>query len=109
MIGRQVRCDLLHMGQRVGGLECRNNTLEARAELEGSERFGIGDRDILDPAAVVEPGVLGADTRIVQPGRNRMGVEDLSVVILQQIGPVAVQYAGLSAVQGSGVFTALDP
>ena len=39
-----------------------------RAELEGLERLLVGRRDVLDPADIVQPGVLGADAGIVEAG-----------------------------------------
>ena len=45
-----------------------------------------------------------ADAGIVQAGRNAVGFGDLAVLILQQIGAVAVQDAGLAAGQARGMF-----
>ena len=41
------------------------------------------DRDVGDAAGILEPGVLGADSRIVETGRDRVAFEDLPVVVLQ--------------------------
>ena len=80
MIARQARRDLLHMRQRMSRFERRNNAFEPRQLGEGIERFFVGDRDILDAMAVMEPGMLGPDAGIVEPGRDRMPI--LSSVLL---------------------------
>ena len=49
-----------------------------------------------------------ADTGIVQPGGNRVGVDDLAVIILQQIGAVAVQDAGAAALEAGGVLVGVQ-
>src|ERR1044072_1484655 len=38
--------------QRVRGLECRDDALKARDELEGRERVGVGNRDVRGAARV---------------------------------------------------------
>ena len=45
--------------------------------------------------AVAQPGVLGADAGIVEPGGDRVRVADLSGLVLQQVRLVAVQHADL--------------
>ena len=67
------------MGQRMRRFQRRDDAFEPRAELEGVERLVVGDRDILDALLLVEPGMLGADAGIVEPGRDRMRVDDLAV------------------------------
>ncbi len=81
------------MREGMGRLERRDDAFEARAELEGVQGLVIANGHIFDAPAVVQPRMFGANARIVQSGRNRMGVENLPVVILQQIGAVAVEYA----------------
>ena len=58
--------------------------------------FVIRHGHVACPAAVLEPGVLGADPGIVEPGGNGMGLADLPVGILQDIGAVSVQHAHAS-------------
>src|SRR6185437_11235339 len=57
---------------------------------------------------VVEPGVLGADARVVETGGDRMRFGNLAVAVHQQVGAVAVQHAGLSAGNRSSVLTTGD-
>src|SRR5690348_13138570 len=96
------------MRQRMGGLDRGDDPLEARAELEGVERLTVSDGDVLGAADIVEPRVLRPDARIVETSRDRVRVDDLAVVGLQEIGAVAVEYAGLAAVERGRVLAGLD-
>jgi hypothetical protein len=69
----------------------------AAEELERLERLGVGGRSVLDPAGLLEPRMLGADTRVVEPGTDRVRLGDLAVLVLQQVGLVAVEDAGEAA------------
>ena len=51
---------------------------------------------------------LGADAGVVEPGRNGWRITDLSRLVLQEIGAVAVEHAGLAAVQRGRVQAGLD-
>ncbi|MCY1391613.1 hypothetical protein D9M71_64610 [compost metagenome] len=76
--------------------------------MERIQRFVVGDADVLDTLHFVQVGVLRADARVVQAGGNRVGVGDLAVAVLQQVGAVAVQYARDAAGQACGVFVGID-
>src|SRR3984957_15014520 len=95
---RTFRRELENLGQGVRGLERRDDAFELRAELEGVERFLVGRRKIGHPSHVVEPRMLGPDARIVEPGGDRMSLEDLAVLGLQKISAVAVQHARAPAI-----------
>ena len=69
--------------QRVRGLERRDDPLEPGAPLERGERLVVGHRDVARAAGVAQPRVLGADARVVEAGRDRVRLEDLAVVVLQ--------------------------
>src|SRR5436190_8823661 len=103
MIARQGRRDLRDMRQGMGGLEGRNNPLLPAAQLERVQSLVVGDRDVLYAPHIVQPRMLGADAGIIEASRNRVGVVDLAVIVLQQVGAVAMQYAGETAVQRGGV------
>ena len=79
-----------------------------RNYMERGERFLVGDRGVLDAADVVQPGVLGPDARIIQPGRDRMGLGDLAVLVLQQVRVGALEGAGRAAGERRGVTAGLD-
>ncbi len=55
------------------------------------QRLGVRRARIGHAARVPQPGVLGPDAGIVEPGRDRMRLRDLPVGVLKQIGAVAVQ------------------
>src|SRR5262245_1222794 len=99
VILRQLAGDAGHMGQRMGRFQRGDDALDARAELERRQRLVIRGRYILHAFQVMEPGALRPDARIVQARGNRMGIVDLPVLVLQQIGAVAMEHAGLAAVQ----------
>ncbi len=52
----------------------------------------------------MKPGMFRANARIVQACTDRVAFEDLTIAILQQVGAVAVQYAGASACQAGAMF-----
>ncbi len=51
----------------------------SRQPLEARERLVVVDPGVLRAAARREPGVLGPDRRIVEPGRHRMRRQDVAV------------------------------
>src|SRR5680860_638733 len=109
MILRLLRRDVEHTRERVRRLQRRDDALESAAELERSHRLIVRRRQKFDTAHVVEPGVLGPDTRIIKSRRNRMRLFDLAVLIHQQIGPIAVQHARPAAGDRCGVLAAVKP
>ena len=102
------RREFRHMRQRMRRFQRRNDPLGPGAELERRQRLLVGRRHVLDAADVVQPRMLRPDPRIVQTGADRVRLDDLPVIVLQQIGPVAVQHAGSSAGQAGGMLTGLD-
>src|SRR3546814_11817270 len=81
----------------VRRLQRRDDALDARAQLEGVERLPVGGRNVLGAADVVQPGMLGPDSGIVEAGGDRVGVDNLAVVVLPQVGAVALQHAWAAA------------
>src|SRR4051794_1003689 len=53
-------------GDRVGGLQRRDDALELGDAAERGERLLVGDRDVGRAAAVAQVRVLGAGARVVQ-------------------------------------------
>ena len=47
---------LHHLGQRMAGLEGRDDALDPGQELESLERFSVHDRHVDDTAGLLEPG-----------------------------------------------------
>ena len=82
---------------RMRRLERRHDALELRAEPESSERFFVGDGDVLDPFYVAQEGVLRPHAWIVETGGDRVRREDLSVAVLEDVRIAAVQDARATA------------
>src|SRR5690554_4130320 len=97
MILGQRRRQLGDIGDGVRRLQRRDDALVLAQRLEPLQRLLIGDRHILNPLDVMQPGVFGTDARIIQTGRDRVGILNLAVFGLQQEGTVAVQYTRLTA------------
>src|SRR5690606_11712680 len=81
ILGQRGRA-LEDFGQRVGGLQRRDDAFLAAAQVEGVQRLLVGDRGVLDTTDVMQPGVLGTDTGIVEAGGNRVGIDALAVLVL---------------------------
>ena len=75
--------------------------------MERPERLLVVDRQVADPPAVAEGGVLRPDSRIVQAGGDRMRGRDLPVRVLEQIAAGAVEDAGPAATE-RGCVTAVE-
>jgi len=89
-------------------LQRRDDAFKARAKLERVECFLVCTGEIFRPACVPQKTVLWADSGIIKAGRDRVCVDDLTVIGLQQIGLVTMQNAGRSAIQGGRVLAGLD-
>jgi hypothetical protein len=91
----------------MGALQCRNNPLHLREQLEGIGRFPVGGGDKMNPALVTEETQLWSHSWIVQAGRDGMGMADLPQVVLQEVALAPVQHSNLAAKDGCRVTTAL--
>ena len=80
------RRQLHRVGDGVARLERRDDALGAAEAVERRQRLVVGDADVLGPADVVQPGVLGADAGVVEAGRDRVRLVDLAVLVGQHIG-----------------------
>ncbi len=104
MVFGQIRRDFHHVGQRVAGFQCRDNAFAFTAELERFQRFDVGDGHVFCPPDFMQPRVFWPYAGIVQARRNAEPFQNLPVVVLQQIRPVAVQHAGATTCQRRAVF-----
>lgn len=77
--------------ERVTSFKCRDDALQLRAQTEAAERLFIRCHRVLCPASILEEGVLGADTRVIQTGTDRVRLEDLADLGLEKVGTNAVQ------------------
>src|SRR6056297_1282444 len=103
LVGRHRGCQLQPVGHRVGAFQRRHDALLTGAQVEGLQRFVVGDADVLRTLHVLQPGMLGTNAGIVETGRYRVGMTDLAGFVVEQIGPAAVQYADLPRAQARGV------
>ena len=79
-----------------------------RQQLETIQGLIVVNRNIIGPAMALIIAVFGANTRVIQTRRNRVGLDNLAVFVLQQIRLGAVQHPDSTCHQGRGVFSAGD-
>src|SRR4051794_29005355 len=77
----ELRVEVERTGEGVRRLERGDDSFRLAQAMEGGERVVVRRRDVRRAAGVAEPRVLGAYTGIVEPGGDRMRVEDLAVVV----------------------------
>ena len=65
-------------GDRVRGLERRDDPFQPRGAHECFERLNVGDGDVARPTRVAQPRVLRTAAGIIEPGRDRVRLEDLT-------------------------------
>ena len=53
--------------------------------------------------------MLGTNTRVIKTGRNAMGGQHLSVLVLQEVLESSVEYSGISGTKCGGMLSCLDP
>ena len=92
----------------MAGFERGDDAFGTAEELEGFQCFLVGNRGVFDALHILEPGVFGADAGIVEACADRMTLGNLAVVVLQQIGFVAVEHAGEAAEEAGRVFVAVE-
>src|SRR3954447_13108949 len=80
-------------GDRVGGLERRDDPLDRGELVERGDRLLVGDRLVARATAVAQPRVLGPAARVVEAGGDRVRFGDLPVVVLHHRAERAVQHA----------------
>src|SRR5438132_4443187 len=85
LVARQRRRELGGVRKRVRGFERGNDALDPAAISERRQRLQVGDRNVRCTAVILEPCVLGADAWIIEPGRDRVRLDDLPVRVLQQV------------------------
>src|SRR3954451_11993623 len=80
--------------QRVGRLERRDDALEPGDAAERRERVVVAHGHVLRPPRVAQPRVLGPRAGVVEPGRDRVRLADLALVVLEDRRQRPVQHAG---------------
>ena len=69
------------------------NAFPAGQQVKGIHRLFVRHADIFCPAGILQPGVLGPDTGIVQASRHRVSVRDLPGRVVHQVGSATMQDA----------------
>ena len=64
---------------------------------ECGQRLRVGDRLVAGAAAVAQVGVLRAGAGVVKAGGDRVGLDDLALLVLHHRRERAVQHAGPAA------------
>src|SRR6185436_9890933 len=98
----------LRIGDRVSRFQRGQNALEPGQRLERRERIGVGHVRIFGSTERTQPRVFGTDRRIVQARRNRMRQVDIPVIVLEDVGPRALQDAGAAACEARGMSPSHD-
>ena len=81
----------------MGRLQGRDDALKARDFAERCERVAVCDRLVARAAAVAQEGVLGAGARVIEAGRDRVGLNDLALLVLHDRREGAVEHTGATA------------
>ena len=76
---RQRRRAPDRLGDRVARLQRRDYPLVAAERVERRHRLRVVDRHVLGAPGVVEVAVLRSDAGVVEPGRDRIRVDDVAV------------------------------
>ena len=94
-VAGRARCpSSMAPGQRVRRLDGRDDALGAAEQAERLHGLVVGGVAVLGAADVAQPGVLGPDARVVEARGDRVRLDGLAVVVLQQVAHRAVQHAG---------------
>src|SRR5690606_25274965 len=80
-----------------------NNAFQLGRKLERFKCFGVQDGHVFDPAGIAQPRVFRPYTRIVEPCRDRVTVDNLAVLILKQVGTITMQDAWTAGVHGGAM------
>lgn len=74
----------------------RNDTLELGDRPESPQGLLIGGNDILCPSRILQPGVLRANSGIIETSTDGMRLDNLTGGRLQDVRPYTVQHTGLT-------------
>ena len=94
-----IACDDSSAGRMPSSRPSRWNAVERRR---------VVDPGVFGAADLAQPGVLGPDRRVVEPGRDRVGQLDVAVVVLQHVAARALQHAGAAAGEARRVLARRD-
>lgn len=98
-----LRGEIAGRGYGVGRLHGRDDPLQPAESLERLQGGAIVGEPVLDSTRGVEVGVLRANARVVQPGRDAVGGCHLAVLVLEQVAHGAVEDAHIAVADASRV------
>ncbi len=101
--------DTVQGGDGVGALEGGNDPFGPAEELRGLKRRGVRHGAIMGASRVGEKAMFGADSGVVEPGRDRMRFLNLTVVVLEHVLFAAVENPYLAHRNCGGVACRIDP
>ena len=64
--------------------------------MKSVEGLIVVSRHILHSPDILQPGVLGTYAGVIQSRRNRVGLNNLPVLVLHKVGAITVQHPGTS-------------
>ena len=70
------------MGYGMRTFQRRDNAFEGAEFAESRQGFIVGDGDVFRPPEILEKSVFRPNPRIIESGRNRVGLFYLAVLIL---------------------------
>ena len=92
----------------MGGLEGGDDPLGFGEQPERVEHLTVVRLHVGGPPDGCEVGVLGPDTRVVEPGRDRVRLQHLPVLVLEQVRLRPVHHTGDTVADGRAA-RGLDP
>jgi hypothetical protein len=93
----------------MGALESRDDAFAAGQKVKGLERLVVGRRPEIDLPRRLQPGHLGPDTGIVEPGGDGMGFGHLTLRVLQDEGVMPVQHSHPAGGHGGRMPAGIEP
>ena len=105
---RQSRAYFRGVSERMTRLERGDDSFEPTEVVKSLQRFIIRYRDVFRASVILQPGVFGPHTGIIEARRNRMRFDDLAVVICKGMcGCRAIPWT--SRGQRCGMFSPSSP
>ena len=95
------RTTILHdPSQRMCRFKRRDDSLGAGQQFKGVENLGVGHCFVAGPTDIGQVGMLRPNARVVESGRNRLGFEDLTGLVLHQVRHGSMDHANHSPTHG---------
>lgn len=92
----------------VRSLERRDDTLQLGHQTETLKGLSIRGSHELGAQGILPVGQFGTDTGVIETGRDGVGVRDLAVLVLQDVGTDTVQDTLATGSEGGTVAGSVD-